>query len=615
MSSNRREFLEITETVAAAVQGGQLSQAAAENLRIWLTQPQYQAYRKRLEQMIETGEWTVLQNSFWERIPFGTAGRRGPMGELGTATINERTIAESAHGVAVHVKQSLPRELHRVVIGHDTRNRSQEFARITASVFAAHGIKTFLFPSHRSTPELSFAVRELKCGAGVMITASHNPPADNGFKVYAKTGGQVLDDEAAKITAAVESASEIPTVDFLTALGDGRIEIIGEEIDGAFIRAVVSCSLFKGREVVALFSPCHGVGETSVYRAVLEAGFRQVRIHPAQRLPDGNFPFSPDRFPNPERQVVLDDLASMAKSINADLILASDPDADRVGLAARAPDGGYSIINGNRTGMLLADYLLRQRRAAGSLSPKHFVISTLVSSPMIEPIARAHGVRCVRDLLTGFKYIAEVMDREGPENFVFGFEESIGFLAGTYARDKDATIAAMYLLELAAELKTSGKTLLNRLDELFVEHGYFCDWQLAKSCPGETGRQQIQKIIATLRASPPAMIGPARLTRVEDYQQHEVRSLPDNRLIHRIERPSGEVLFFSGVVELPGATTEVRIAARPSGTEPKIKFYLFAHPAPGCRDQLPLPELKKAREEILMSVQNGLSKWIDETIA
>lgn len=612
MANNLDESL---AQIAAAVQSGQLSKAAAENLRTWLTQPQYAAYLPRLSQLIAGGEWSVLQDSFWERIPFGTAGRRGPMGELGTATMNERTIAESAHGVAVHVKQSLPAEWHRAVIGHDTRNRSQEFARITACVFAAHGIKTFLFPSHRSTPELSYAVRELKCGTGVMITASHNPPADNGFKVYAKTGGQVLDDDAEKITAAVNSATHIPTVDYLTALGDGRIELVGEEIDGPFIRAVVSSSLSNKRDVVALFSPCHGVGETSVFRAALEAGFTQVKIHPSQRLPDGNFPFAPDRFPNPERKVVLEALVPAAKEINADLILASDPDADRVGLSARAADGSYTIINGNRTGMLLADYILRQRRAAGSLSPKHFVATTLVSSPMIEPIARANGVRCIRDLLTGFKYIAEVMDREGPELFAFGFEESIGFLAGTYARDKDATIAALYLLELAAELKASGKTLLGRLDELFVEHGYFCDGQLAKTCTGESGRAQIQKISATLRSSPPANLGPARLVRVEDYKQHEVRSLPDNRVISRIEQPTGDVLIFDGVVELPGATTGVRFAARPSGTEPKIKFYMFAHPAEGSRDQLPLPELKKAREEVLMSVQNALSQWIDATVA
>ncbi len=603
------------DELAAAVLNGQLSKAAAENLRTWLTQPQYATYLPRLSQLIAGGEWSVLQDSFWERIPFGTAGRRGPMGELGTATMNERTIAESAHGVAVHVKQSLPAEWHRAVIGHDTRNRSQEFARITASVFAAHGIKTFLFPSYRSTPLLSFAVRELKCGTGVMITASHNPPADNGFKVYAKTGGQVLDDDAAKITAAVNSATHIPTVDFLTALGDGRIELVGEEIDYPFIRAVVDSSLSDKRDVVALFSPCHGVGETSVFRAVLEAGFRKVEIHSSQRLPDGNFPFAPDRFPNPERKVVLDALAPRAKAINADLILASDPDADRVGLSARAADGSYTIINGNRTGMLLADYILRQRRTAGSLSSQHFVASTLVSSPMIEPIARSYGVRCIRNLLTGTKYIAEVIDKEGPDQFVFGFEESIGFLAGIYARDKDATIAAMYLLELAAELKASGKTLLDRLDELFVEHGYFHDGQLSKTCTGETGRQQIQKISATLRSSPPATIGPARMIRVEDYQQHEIRSLPDNRVVGHIEQPTGDVLIFDGVVDLPGATTGVRFAARPSGTEPKIKFYLFAHPADGCRDQLPLTELKKAREEILMSVQNALSKWIDSTVA
>ena len=601
--------------VAEAVRSGTLSKGAAENLRAWLSQPQYVPYQPRLRQLIDEGHWPALQDAFWERIPFGTAGRRGPMSELGTATMNERTIAESAHGVAVHVQQSQPAEWHRVVIAHDTRNRSQEFARITATTFVAHGLKVFLFVSHRSTPELSFAVRELKCGAGVMITASHNPPADNGFKVYARGGCQVLDEEAAKITAAVESATHIPTCDFLAAVGDGRIELVGEEIDRAFIQAVVGLSLSNRRDVVALFSPRHGVGETSVFRAVLEAGFRQVEIFSSQRLPDGNFPFAPDRFPNPERPQVLNALAPRAKQINADLILASDPDADRMGVASRSADGSFVPLGGNRIGMLLTDYILRSRRQAGSLSPEHFVTTTLVTTPMIETLATAHGVRCFRDLLVGFKYIAGVVDQRGPERFVFGCEESLGYLAGTYARDKDATIAGLYLLELAAELKAQDKTLLDRLDELFREHGYFCDGQLSKTCTGESGRQQIQKLTATLRLSPPAAIGGARLTQVRDYQKHEVRSLPDNRQIAALEQPIGDLLIFDGVVDLPQATTGVRIAARPSGTEPKIKFYLFAHPAEGCRDELPLPELKKRREQILVSVQDALSKWIDATVA
>lgn len=601
--------------VAAAVQSRQLSKAAAENLRTWLTQPQYAAYLPRLSQLIAGGEWSVLRDSFWERIPFGTAGRRGAMADLGTATINERTIAESACGVAAHVLKSLTPEWHRAVIAHDTRNRSQEFARLTAAVLAAHGIKTFLFLSHRASPELSFAVRHLRCGVGIVISASHNPPADNGFKVFAASGGQVLDDEAKLLTASVEAVTHIPICDFSEALNDGRIELVGEEIDAAFIHAVVGCSLSACRDVVAFFSPCHGVGETSVFRAICEAGFKNVTIHPAQRLPDGNFPFVPDCFPNPERKVVLEALFAPATQINADLILASDPDADRIGLAARTPDGSYSIINGNRTGMLLTDYVLSHLRTSGKLTPKTFVASTLVSSPMIEPIARAYGVRCIRDLMTGFKYIGGVMDSEGANHFAFGYEESIGFLAGTYARDKDATIAGLYLLELAAELKGSGKTLLSRLDELFLEHGYFCDAQLAKTYTGETGRQQIQKISATLRSSPPTTLGPARLLRVTDYQQHEIRSLPKNLVVGRVEQPTGDVLIFDGVVDISGATTGIRFAARPSGTEPKIKFYMFAHPADGCRDELPLTELKMAREEVLMSVQNALSEWIDSTVA
>lgn len=339
-----------------------LSDATANNLRTWQTQPQYESFQPRLRQLAEAGDFQTLQAAFWEKIPFGTGGQRGPMGELGTATMNARTIAESAHGVAMHVKQSLPPEWQRAVIAHDTRLRSEEFARITATTFAAHGLKTYLFSSHRSTPELSFAVRELRCGAGVMITASHNPPSDNGFKVYGRGGGQVLDDEANRIIAHVEAAEQIPSCDFLEALADGRIELIGEEVDQAFIRAVLAMSLSPRREVVALYSPCHGVGETSVFRAVRAAGFDRVEIDPAQRLPDGNFPFAPDHFPNPERKQVLDALVPRAKSIGADVILASDPDADRLGVSVRAANGDFVTLNGNRVGALLADYILRTRR-------------------------------------------------------------------------------------------------------------------------------------------------------------------------------------------------------------------------------------------------------------
>lgn len=245
------------------------------------------------------------------------------------------------------------------------------------------------------------------------------------------------------------------------------------------------------------------------------------------------------------------------------------------------------------------------------MTPQSVVATTLVTTPLIEVLARAYGVRCIADLLVGFKYIGAAIDAEGPEQFVFGCEESLGYLAGTYARDKDATIAALYLLELAAELKANGRTLIDRLDELFLEHGYFCDSQLSKTCVGETGRQQIQKLTATLRESPPMSIGPARLTQVRDFQRHEVRSLPDNRRISDLPQPDGDLLIFEGLVEVPGATTSVRIAARPSGTEPKIKFYLFAHPADGSRDEPPLDEVRQLRDEILSQVQHAFGQWLD----
>lgn len=605
----------VLDQILMAVEQRRLSAAAANNLRTWLTQPQYSGFQPRLRQLVEADDFKTLQDAFWEKIPFGTGGRRGPMGELGTATMNARTIAESAHGVAMYVKESLPTEWQRIVIAHDTRLRSAEFARITATTFAAHGLKTFLFPAHRSTPELSFAVRELRCGAGAMITASHNPPSDNGFKVYGRGGGQVLDDEAIRIIAHVEAAEQIPECDFHAALADGRIELVGEEVDHAFIRAVISMSLTPGHDVVALYSPCHGVGETSVFRAIRAAGFERVEIDPAQRLPDGNFPFAPDHFPNPERRQVLDALVPRANQIGAEMILASDPDADRMGLSVRSSRGDFVTLSGNRIGALLADYILRTRRNNRSLTAQHFVATTLVTTPLIDVLARKYGVRSICDLLVGFKYIGAVMDHHGPERFVFGCEESLGYLAGTYARDKDATIAALYLLELAADLKAQGRTLLDRLDELFAEHGYFCDSQLSKTCVGEAGRLQIQSLTSVLRTSPPVSIGPARLTQVRDYQQHEVRLLPENHRCADLPQPDGDLLIFDGLVEHLGTTTAVRIAARPSGTEPKIKFYLFAHPAVGSCDHIALDEIKPMRDAILSNMQQALSQWVDGQVS
>ncbi|HVW00644.1 MAG TPA: phospho-sugar mutase, partial [Planctomycetaceae bacterium] len=439
--------------VDSALKDQKLSASSATNLKRWLTEPFFAAYQPGILAAIQAGDFGRLDSVFWEVIPFGTGGRRGMMADYGSATINVRTIAESAQGLGVYLHKATGKTGGRAVIAHDTRNRSDEFARLTATTLAANGLHVFFFESKRSTPELSFAVRHLKCDVGVVVSASHNPPSDNGFKAYWSNGAQVLPPHDKGIIDCVYEARDIPTLDFDQAVADGKIEIIGEEVDQAYIDALLKLSLSKARGVSAVFTPLHGVGETNVYRLLREAGFDQVSVFEPQRAADGNFTNVPDQLPNPERTAVFKPVIEQAKKTGADLVLASDPDADRLGVCVRDKNGEYVHLTGNRVGALLTDYILRRRAAAKNLSDQHYVVETLVTTPLISAIAKSQNVRAIDDLLVGFKYIGQTMDREGPDKFVFGAEESLGYLAGEYARDKDAGIAARYVMELAAELK------------------------------------------------------------------------------------------------------------------------------------------------------------------
>jgi phosphoglucomutase len=591
-----------------AVRGGSLSLGAGANLQRWLSEPQYADYQKPIAALVQRQDWEQLDRLFWEVIPFGTGGRRGPMAEFGSATINTRTIAESADGLARYVTE-LGGQQSKAVVAHDTRNRSVEFAQLTARVLAGNGFKVYLFESYRSTPELSFAVRHLGCDTGVMITASHNPPGDNGFKAYWSSGGQVLAPHDKAIIECVYESGEIPLVDFDEAVADGRIELIGQAIDEAYLKTVVAMSLSEARELPGLFSPLHGVGETVCYAVLQRAGFEGIAIYEPHREPDGNFPNVADHFPNPERPAVFEPLIAHAKQHGQEVILASDPDADRLGVCARRADGDFVHLSGNQIGSLIADYILRRRSARGDLTPAHYLVETLVTTPLIGAIAKAHEVRVIDDLLVGFKYIGQTMDAQGPQNFVFGAEESLGYLAGTYARDKDAGIAALYMAECAAELRNDGKTLLSRLDELYVEHGYFFEGQVSKVCEGAEGSRQIQQIIQAFRSAPPAELAGLPLERVRDYGEHEIRSLPDNVHQADLPQPEGNLLFFE-TARTNGLL--VRIAVRPSGTEPKIKFYLFAHAQ--VSDKADLPARRQQTGETVQSVKSALLKWIDQTL-
>ena len=632
MSNDNVQRIEAARNVVdQTVRAGQLTQATGQNVSRWLSERYYAEYRDQLLRLVDDGNFTELDRLFWERIPFGTGGRRGPMSEIGSATINARTIAESAHGLAVYVQRmASPDALHgtnvtkiaraeahatglRAVIARDTRHRSTEFARLTASILAAHGFQVFFFPEPRATPELSFAVRYLKCDTGVMISASHNPPSDNGFKAYWNTGGQVLPPHDQGIIACVDASEEIPTVDFDVAVQEGKIVILSEskdlDVDQAYIDEVCALSLSSARTIRALYSPMHGVGASSIYRSILQAGYRDVELYEPQCSQDGSFPNVPDHLPNPERPQALRPAIDFARTNGHALVLASDPDADRLAVAVRTHGDEFTCLSGNQLGVLMADYILSKRAAAKTLTPDHFLVETLVTTPMLLPIGHAYGVRVIRDLLVGFKWIAGAIDANGPDQFVFAAEESVGYMAGSYCRDKDACVAAIFALELASELQSAGKTLVDRLDELYVKHGYYHEVQFVQTCPGASGSSQIAQMMLALRERTPASLGAISFETVKDYQRHLMKSLPRIPSVTvqvDLPHPSGDLLILEGHY----GPCRVTLAGRPSGTEPKIKFYLFANVSP----ELPLSEAKKLGQQCLVELESELKKWLVSAI-
>jgi phosphoglucomutase/phosphomannomutase len=444
-----------------------------------------------------------------------------------------------------------------------------------------------------------------------MISASHNPPADNGFKAYWSNGAQVIAPHDREIIRYVDQAEAIPEIDYDEAVTKGLIELVGKQIDGEYIDSVVALSQSDNRNISAVYTPLHGVGETSIYQIVRKAGFDQVAIFEEQREPSGDFPNVPKHLPNPELLAVFDPAISWIKSSGqqADLIMASDPDADRLGVMVRNDAGDYTPLTGNQVGALLTDYLLRKRKAAGSLSPEDYVVETLVTTPLVRAVAKGYGADAVYELLVGFKFIAQTMEERGTNHFVFGTEESIGFLAGDYCRDKDGAIAALFILELAAELKAEGRTLLDQLDDLYQQHGYHCEGQKSIYCEGPTGKARIDGLMQTLRENPPAKFGPIRWVEVADYSSGKRTSIPDGTSLGTIENPRGDLLIFHSATDGP---VRVQIAARPSGTEPKIKFYFF------CQSELnsgtSLDQAKGAGDSVMQEVQDALGQWADEQL-
>ena len=601
----------VSDLVSQAEQSGKLSAPAAANIHRWLTEAPFASYRDRLVEDVQAGQWEVLDHAFYAVLEFGTGGRRGKMYPVGTNVLNERTIAESARGLADYITRNKGGDSARsVAIARDTRHNSPEFARICARVLASAGFTVHLFPEYRSTPLLSFAVRHLKTDCGIMITASHNAPSDNGFKCYSSTGGQVIPPDDSGIINCVKEASdrEIPMTDYDQLVQAGKIVLVGPEVDEAYTNAVVSESVSHARDLSIVYTPMHGVGETSVVASLLKAGFQQVNVLASQRTPDGDFPNVPGHVSNPEIPKTLNASIEEAKKTGADLVLASDPDADRIGVAIPVngdPAGEWTTLDGNQIGVLLAAFVMKETKAHGRLRPDHYLVTTLVTTEMARALSEREGVRIEDNLLVGFKWIAQRIDETGPAGFLFGFEESHGYQKGTHVRDKDAAVASLLFAELAATVRDRRQTVLEYLDDLYIDVGHYGERQVNKTLEGREGVAQIQKIMAGFRANPPKSAGGLAVKQVSDYKTHEIRSIDGSGPTQPLPEPSGDVLIFQ--TEAPGT----RFAIRPSGTEPKIKLYLFARSSTeGVTDRAQLAEIKKKTEATIDAIAGDLEKYM-----
>ncbi|HMO86234.1 MAG TPA: phospho-sugar mutase, partial [Lacipirellulaceae bacterium] len=440
--------------VRQAAEAGHITHTALKNIRAWLTEPRYAEYAPETARLIDQAQWQILDDVFWTVIPFGTGGRRGRMYPVGSNAINDRTIGESAQGLADYVKD------HRddagelsCAIAYDTRHRSEHFARLCSEIMVAAGFRVYFLRGPRSTPELSFCVRLKKCSCGIMVTASHNPPSDNAVKAYWSTGGQLLPPHDQGVIDRVMAVEQIERTPFEQALADGRIVTCQDEVDRAYVAAVLQQSTPGPRDLKVVYSPLHGVGATAVLPVLEGAGFKQVELFSLHAKPDGDFPNVPGHVSNPENPQVFDAIIAHASHAGQDLIIATDPDCDRIGCAAPVTykaGAPWRTLSGNQIGALLADYVLESRQAAGRLGPQNFIVQTLVTTQLTRRIADSYGIRTVGELLVGFKWIAGAIDAEGADDFVYGTEESHGYMAGTHTRDKDGGVAALLACELAA---------------------------------------------------------------------------------------------------------------------------------------------------------------------
>ncbi|MEK6796528.1 MAG: phospho-sugar mutase [Spirochaetota bacterium] len=526
----------------------------------WLTGPYDDATKDAIRSLLKAGDEVSLADAFYTDLDFGTGGLRGIIG-VGTNRMNRYTVGKATQGLANYIMKA--NAVGRpVAVAYDSRNGSKEFAMEAAEIFSSNGIPVYLFTGMRPTPELSYAVRRLKCISGVVITASHNPKEYNGYKAYWETGGQVIPPHDKAIIGEVNKVSDTGV-----KRGDtSRITMIDKEIDEPYLNDVKSLSINPGiiakfADTKIVYTPLHGAGAMLVPRSLANYGFTSVHPVEAQMTEDGNFSTVPS--PNPEEPSALKLGIEKAKAIGAELVIATDPDCDRVGAAIRLADGTYELLSGNQIGSLIAHYILTSKKESGTLPKNGFIVKTIVTTELAAAIAKDFGVECI-DVLTGFKWIADCIEQRKGKKFLFGFEESYGYLAGDFVRDKDGVVASSLLAELLVYAKSKGMTLVDYLNAMYAKYGYFYAEGISVTKKGANGQEEIKAIMAGFRADQPEMIGKNAVTRCIDYKT--LTAYTHGVVSGTVALPSSDVLQYF-------LDDGSKITVRPSGTEPKIKFY------------------------------------------
>lgn len=560
----------------------------------WLKPPFDEETQKSVQHLIDNDP-KELSESFYTHLEFGTGGLRGIMG-VGTNRMNRYTVAMATQGFASYLKEHFSAESLKVAIAYDCRNNSTFFADVCAGVFSANGFKVYLFNGLRPTPELSFAVRHLGCCGGVMLTASHNPKEYNGFKAYWNDGGQLTAPHDKNVVNKVTSIT-LDQVQFGPV--KERITILDESFDEVYLNQVLKQSILpdvvkRHADLRMVYSPLHGTGVRMVPEVLKKMGFSQVFTVEEQMVNDGNFPTV--KSPNPEEKAALDMALNLADKVNADLVLATDPDADRVGIAVRNEKGQLELVNGNQTAAILTYYTLKQWKEKGKITGSEYIVKTIVTSELLADIAGKYSVECF-NVLTGFKFIADIILRnEGRKQFICGGEESYGFLIGDYVRDKDAVVAVAMIAECAAWAKENGKTLFDVLVDMYLEFGLYRESLISITKKGKDGLEEIGQMMAGYRAQPPAEINGSKVVTLFDYQKQEKKDLKNGQ-VTAIDLPRSNVLQFL----LDDGTL---ISVRPSGTEPKIKFYFGVKTELASREDFRSKwgELEKKTEGVIHSL-------------